>query len=125
MLYFLLFIILCLAFIALPNSKINVQVIRIKRYFFPCLIFIFLILLVVYFFYCGIIERRSMAKYAGVFMPHCPVSLDSMRKNTSFTTPSGSRLINTHSSAGMSKSDLYSASSISTGPQISSCAVMP
>ena len=48
MLYFLLFIILCLAFIALPNSKINVQVIRIKRYFFPCLIFIFLILLVVF-----------------------------------------------------------------------------
>ena len=47
-----------------------------------------------------------MAKYAGVFMPHCSVSLDSKRKNTYFTIPSGSRLINTHSFTGMSKFDL-------------------
>ena len=48
MFYFLLFIILCIAFIALPSSKIDLRVIKLKRYLFPCFIFIFLILLVVF-----------------------------------------------------------------------------
>ncbi len=48
MFYFLLFLFLCIIFLLLPSNKINLQVVKLKHYFLPCLIFIFLILLIVF-----------------------------------------------------------------------------
>ncbi|MBQ9267500.1 MAG: sporulation integral membrane protein YlbJ [Clostridia bacterium] len=48
MIYLLLFLILCIIFITLPSSKVEMKVVKLKRYLMPMLIFCFLILLVIF-----------------------------------------------------------------------------
>lgn len=49
MFYLVLFILLSILFILLPNKKISMKIINAKAYIFPCTIAIFLILIIVFF----------------------------------------------------------------------------